>query len=247
MQADKNKYDALGCAEASMGFGQQSGCPNYISPSLAVEFDTRYTKGHADLYVPHIALVQNGNLAMPLHKAVRMNSNGQEVRDCEYHTVRISWSPSAQLFQVYFNEELRLSYKGDISKIFGKEKNIYFGFTGASSTQANMQMVCVQSVDVSIDEAFDSRRNFEEGVGIFPNPISERLTVQLNFQSEQKINIQLFNVSGKLIYEIPKHSVKNNQYYFNMPGLPSGVYYITVSNGKSRVSRKLVHIASIRA
>jgi hypothetical protein len=247
MHSDKTKYSAIGCADAAMGFAQQTGCYNYITPSLAVEFDTRFTKTQADIYVPHIALVQNGNTAQPLHKAVRMNSSGQEVRDCEYHSCRISWSPSTQLLQVYFEEELRLSYKGDISKIFGKEKNIYFGFTASSSTQANIQMVCIQSVDVSIDEEFDSRRSFEEGVGIFPNPLNERLTVNLNFDASQKVNIQLFNVMGKLIYEIPKHAVKNNQYHFNMPGLPSGVYYVTVSNGKNRVSRKLVHIASIRA
>jgi hypothetical protein len=247
MQADKNKYSAIGCAGSSMGFAQEIGCNSYISPSLAVEFDTKFTKSHADLYVPHIALVQNGNAVLPLHKAVRINSTGQEVRDCEYHSARVCWSPSTQLLQVYFDEELRLSYKGDISKIFGKEKNIYFGFTGSSSSLANMQMVCIQSVDVSVDEAYDNRRSFEEGVGIFPNPLNERLTVNLNFDAAQKVNIQLFNVMGKLIYEIPKHAVKTNQYYFNLPGLPSGIYYVTVSNGQNRVSRKLVHIASIRA
>ena len=247
MQTDKNKYSAIGCAGAAMGFAQETGCNSYISPSLAVEFDTKFTKTQPDLYVPHIALLQNGNTLVPLHKAVRINSTGQEVRDCEYHSASVSWSPSSQLLLVYFDGELRLSYKGDISKIFGKEKNIYFGFTGSSSAQATMQMVCIQSVDVSIDEAYDSRRSFEEGVGIFPNPLNERLTVNLNFDASQKVNIQLFNVMGKLIYEIPKHSVKNNQYYFNLPGLPSGIYYVTVSNGQNRVSRKLVHVASIRA
>jgi hypothetical protein len=247
MQTDKNRYNAIGCAGAAMGFAQETGCNSYISPSLAVEFDTKFTKTQADLYVPHIALVQNGNTIVPLQKAVRINSTGQEVRDCEYHSASVSWSPSSQLLQVYFDGELRLSYKGDISKIFGKEKNIYFGFTGSSAAQATMQMVCIQSVDVSVDEVYDSRRSFEEGVGIFPNPLNERLTVNLNFDASQKVNIQLFNVMGKLIYEIPKHSVKNNQYYFNLPGLPSGIYYVTVSNGQNRVSRKLVHVASIRA
>jgi hypothetical protein len=247
MQSDRNRLSAIGCTGSAMGFAQEVGCNSFISPSLAVEFDTRFTKTQADLYVPHIALVQNGNTALPLHKAVRINSTGQEVRDCEYHSASVSWSPSSQLLQVYFDGELRLSYKGDISKIFGKEKNIYFGFTSSSSAQANMQMVCIQSVDVSIDEAYDNRRSFEEGVGIFPNPLNERLTVNLNFDVSQKVNIQLFNVMGKLIYEIPKHAVKSNQYYFNLPGLPSGIYYVTVSNGQNRVSRKLVHVASIRA
>lgn len=247
MHNDKRKYDALGCAQASLGFGIHNNCPSFISPSIAVEFDAKYSAGHADLYVPHIAVIQNGNMQSPIHKAVRMNSNGMDIKDCEYHLVRVTWKPSTQLLQVYFDGELRVSHKGDISKVFGKEKNIYFGFTGASGTQAGSQMVCVQSVDVTIDEVFDNKRNFEEGVGIYPNPLNERLTVDLRFDSEQKVYIQLFNINGKVVFDIPKHAVKNNQYFLNLPGLPSGVYYITVSNGKNRVSRKIVHISSIRA
>ncbi len=247
MHANKAKYSALGCADAALGFGQHGTCTNVISPSLAVEFDTRFTKGQADLYVPHIALVRDGNFAAPVHKAVRMRSVGQDVRDCEYHNCRITWSPSKQLLQVFFDDELRMSYIGDIAQLFGKEKNIYFGFTAASGVQANMQMVCIQSVDISLDEDYDNKRNFEEGVGIYPNPIRERLTVDISFDVEQKISIELFDITGNLVYEIPKHSVKNNQYYFNMPGLPTGIYYISVSNGYNRVSRKIIHISTIRA
>jgi hypothetical protein len=98
-----------------------------------------------------------------------------------------------------------------------------------------------------LDEDYDNKRNFEEGVGIYPNPIRERLTVDISFDVEQKISIELFDITGNLVYEIPKHSVKNNQYYFNMPGLPTGIYYISVSNGYNRVSRKIIHISTIRA
>lgn len=247
MHTSKEKYDALGCADAAMGFGQATGCQNVISPSLAVEFDTRFTKGQADLYVPHIAVVRDGNFAAPLQKAVRMRDGGRDVRDCEYHNVRICWLPSRQLLEVYFDDELRLTYKGDIASIFGKEKNIYIGFTGGSGTQANMQMICIQSVDVQVDEDFEQKRSFEEGVGIYPNPIREKLTIDLNFDKELDVQIQLYSATGKLIYEIPMHKVKQNQYFFNMPGLPSGVYYVTATDGYHRVSRKIVHISTIRA
>jgi hypothetical protein len=73
------------------------------------------------------------------------------------------------------------------------------------------------------------------------------LTVDLSFSKEEKINIQLFDGSGKVVQEIPNHYVKNNQYYFNMPGLPSGIYYITVTNGQHRVSKKIFHSSTTRA
>jgi len=246
MHSSKDKYDALGCADACLGVGSYD-CPTAIKPSLAVEFDTRYTKGHADLYVPHISLIRDGNFYRPLLKPVRMRSVGKDLRDCEYHSVKISWRPSKQLLEVYFENELRISYKGDLNLFFGKEKNIYIGFTGSSGPQANMQMICVQSIDIQVDDEFDQKKMFEEAVGIFPNPIRERLTIDVHFQYDQKILVQLFDATGKLIYEIPRHKVKDNQYFFNLPGLPSGIYYVSVTNGVNQVSKKIVHLASVRA
>ena len=247
MHADKDGYDALGCSGAALGVGAEGDCQDAILPSLAVEFDTKYSRGQPDIYVPHLAVVRNGDFVNPLVKATRIRSSGQDVRDCEYHDVRITWSPSKQALEVYFDDELRLSYNGDISKFFGDQKNIYIGFTAATGGQANMQMVCVQSVEVNIDEVFEKKRSFEEGVGIYPNPIRERLTIDIDFSEEKYVQIQLFDATGNLIYEIPTHAVRENQYYFNMPGLPSGIYYVTVTNGVHRVSKKIVHIATIRA
>lgn len=247
MHSHETGYDALGCSGAALGFGTDGDCKNVILPSLAVEFDTKYSRGQPDIYVPHLAVIRDGNFAEPLVKATRIRSSGQDVRDCEYHDVRITWSPSKEVLEVYFDDELRVSYHGDINSFFGNKKNIYIGFTAATGTQANMQMICVQSVEVNIDEEFEKKRSFEEGIGIYPNPIRERLTIDINFTEEKYVQIQLFDAFGNLVYEIPTHAVRENQYYFNMPGLASGIYYVTVTNGVHRVSKKIVHIATIRA
>lgn len=249
MHTHANAYDALGCSGAAMGFGQVVGSTCLaIKPSLALEIDSRYNRSHSDILQPHLALVKDGNLAVPLVPAVAAAASGQEVLDCEYHDVRIHWLPSQQKLDVYFDGVLRLSYKGDIAQtVFGGAENIYFGFTGSSSQLPNMQMICVQSVTIELDEAFSRRRSFEEGVGIYTNPLREKLTVDLQFEREEYIQLQLYDSSGRLIYEVPTHSVRENQYYFNLPGLPSGVYYVTVTNGTQRVSKKIVHISTIRA
>ncbi len=247
MHTHKDGYDALGCGESALGYAATSDCPNAISPSLAIEFDTKYSRGLPDLYVPHLSLIKNGLQSAPLISSPKIRSFGQDVRDCEYHDVQIRWRPSTSILEVFFDGEKRLSYQGDLQQFFGDEKNIYFGFTGSTGRQANMQMICVQSVIVEVDEAFERRKSFEQGIGIYPNPIREKLTIDLEFQEEQYVQMQLFDVTGKLIYEIPTHAVRENQYYFNLPGLPSGVYYVTVTNGTDRISKKIVHVATIRA
>lgn len=247
MHTAAEQYDALGCTGSVMGFGKSSSCKG-IGPSLALEIDTRYNRQHKDIYQPHLALVKDGNLSDPLVKPVRAKAYGKDVRDCEYHDVRITWQPSKQELCIYFDDELRIQYSKDlIEEIFGGQKSVYFGFTGSTSSRANMQMVCIQSLIIEVDEEFERARDFKESIGIYPNPLKEKITVDLDLQEEQKVQLQLYDSSGKLIYEIPEHLTQDKKYFFNLPGLPSGVYYVTVTNGSERVSKKVVHIATIRA
>jgi len=247
MHTDSAKYDALGCHGATMGFGKSTNCEG-IKPSLAVEIDTRFNRSHKDLYQPHLTLVKDGNLSKPLVAPIRAKTYGKDVRDCEYHNVRITWMPSKQELLVYFDGELRITYNKDIlHDIFGGAEEIYFGFTGSTSSRANMQMICIQSLVVEVDGDFERKRSFESSIGIYPNPLKEKVTIDVNLSEEQDVQMQLYDSSGKLIYEIPTHATQIKKYYFNLPGLPSGVYYVTVTDGTNRVSKKIVHISTIRA
>lgn len=239
---------ALGCGGNAMGFARRDGCTNGIQSSLAIEFDSRYNIGDKDIFKPHLALIQDGNLAEPLVAAIPILSNGKTPLDCEFHDVRVTWSPSKQELLVYVDNQLRLSYTGDVyQKIFAGATEVYFGFTAASSAQASAQMVCVQNVVEELDETFNRKQTFEQSVGIYANPMREKLTIDIRFQNDEYLQMQLFDASGKVIYDIPAHLVRQNQYHFNLPGLPSGVYYVTVTNGTNRVSKRIVHIATMRA
>jgi hypothetical protein len=247
MHADSSGFDALGCQGAVMGFGRALNC-DAIKPSLALEIDTRFNRSHKDLYQPHLALVKDGDLAKPLIDPVRAKTFGEDVRDCEFHNVRITWLPSLKEFSIYFDGELRITYNKDIlNDFFDGMSEIYFGFTGSTGARANMQMVCVQSLKMEVDSDFERNRNFEDGVGIYPNPLNEKLTIDVNLAVEENVQLQLYDSTGKLIFEIPTHPTQDQKYYFNMPGLPTGVYYVTVTNGTTRVSKKIVHISTIRA
>lgn len=247
LHKDSAMYDALGCQGAGLGFGKAANCDG-ISPSLALEIDTRFNRSHKDIYQPHLTLVKDGNLSKPLIAPTRAKTYGKDVRDCEYHDIRVTWLPSKQELCIYFDGELRITYKEDIlNEIFGGSQSVYFGFTGSTSNRANMQMVCIQSLVIEVDGDFERKRSFEDAIGIYPNPLKEKITVDLDLSEEQEVQLQLYDSTGKLIYEIPTHTTQTKKYYFNMPGLPSGVYYVTVTNGTNRVSKKIVHISTIRA
>lgn len=247
MHTDSSAYDALGCNGAVMGFGRNVHCEG-IQPSLALEIDTRFNRSHKDLYQPHLTLVKDGNLAKPLVEPIRAKTYGKDVRDCEYHDVKITWSPSKQELCVYFDGELRMTYNQDLLEdIFGGKSEVYFGFTGSTSSRANMQMICIQSLIIEVDGDFERKRSFEDAIGIYPNPLKEKVTIDVNLSEEKDVQMQLYDSTGKLVYEIPTHPTQVKKYFFNLPGLPSGVYYVTATDGTNRVSKKIVHISTIRA
>jgi len=244
---DKNALEALGCGGEGMGFAKMANRCEGIGNSLAIEFDSRYSTGERDLYRPHLTLVQNGQTNRPLINPIALLPAG-EILDCEYHAVKIVWKPSKREMLIYIDENLRLTYNGDlVNDIFGGADELYFGFTASSSAQAYAQGVCVEGVIMELDPIFERRNKFEQGVGIFTNPIQERLTIDIDFPQDDYVQIQLFDSSGKVIYEIPSHLVRENEYSFNLPGLPTGTYYVTVTNGTERVSKKITHISTMRA
>ena len=155
MHTDTTNLDALGCHGSLLGFGSTNSCEG-IKPSLALEIDTRFNRSHKDLYQPHLTLVQDGNLTNPLVTPVRTKTDGNDVRDCEYHNIRIAWIPSKLELSIYFDGELRITYKKDIVEdVFDGSREIYFGFTGSTGKRANMQTVCVQSLKMELDGVFE--------------------------------------------------------------------------------------------
>ena len=248
MHTNSSAYNALGCKGDLMGYGRSSSCEG-IQPSLAVEMDTKFTKNQKDSHEPHLAIVQNGDLSQPVHPPVPINDARINVLDCEYHSILIKWLPSKQELTVYYHKDLRLTYKRNLVKdIFNGQHKVYFGFTGSTGDRANMQVICIQNVIMELDPNFDNKKqDFENAINIYPNSLKKRLTIDVDLDEEEYLEIQLYNSAGDLIYEIPTHLVQENQYFFNLPNLPSDVYYVTVSNGEYQVTKKIVHVDNTRA
>ena len=131
----------------ALGDGQQCNsfpCP--ISPSLAVEFDTwdNTIDGINDIACHHISLQSNGimNAANALVPPACMRLGGQAVIDGLNHSVCIAWDPALQLFTVFFDQELIVSYTGNIAALFSTPSLVHWGFTGASGGLAQSQSIC---------------------------------------------------------------------------------------------------------
>ncbi|MCF6356722.1 MAG: T9SS type A sorting domain-containing protein [Draconibacterium sp.] len=76
-----------------------------------------------------------------------------------------------------------------------------------------------------------------ENVNIYPNPSSGQLNIKLNNYKQEVVEMELFDVSGKLILNSTLTESLNN---FNIESLQPGVYIIKLSNSGISVTHKFL-------
>lgn len=119
-----------------------------ISTSLIVEFDTFQNSSLGDPFFDHIAVQTNGipnhlnptnNLAGP----VQASSTNPNIEDNQVHNVRIEWNATSNVFSVFFDCILRLSFTQDLkSTVFNNANNTYIGFVGSTGGLSNLHQLC---------------------------------------------------------------------------------------------------------
>ena len=126
-----------------------------LDPGIAVEFDTYQSPGYNDPIFDHVSIQRNAlfqhsaitTLAGPA-SMIALNPNVEDGKD---HVVRITWNAPLKEFKVYFDCDLRLTYKADLKKDIYKGKNVYWGFSGAAGSQSNEQTICIERASMLDD------------------------------------------------------------------------------------------------
>jgi hypothetical protein len=77
----------------------------------------------------------------------------------------------------------------------------------------------------------------ENDLVVYPNPVSDRLTVKLRTNDFQVSNMAVYDINGKLIRT---QAVSDNQIEMSMQNLAAGNYFLRLSDGKNSVTTKFV-------
>lgn len=130
-----------GGVSSSLGYGG-------ISPSIAVEIDIwPNDQTMNDPPEDHISIMQNGetnhSTADNLSGPVTASSTSNNIEDCQWHDVQITWDPTINSIAVYFDGVFRTSYTGNIiNDIFGGNSNVFWGWTGGTGGASADQSFC---------------------------------------------------------------------------------------------------------
>lgn len=80
------------------------------------------------------------------------------------------------------------------------------------------------------------------GLTIYPNPVSDMLTIELPTVEAAKVQIQLIDVLGRVVTEINNHDSAEFSVEVDVTNFKAGVYFVKVTDGKewTEVSRVVV-------
>ena len=77
----------------------------------------------------------------------------------------------------------------------------------------------------------------ENDLVVYPNPVSDRITVKLRTNDFQVSNMAVYDINGKLIRT---QAVSDNQIEMSTQSLAAGNYFLRLSDGKNSVTTKFV-------
>ena len=81
---------------------------------------------------------------------------------------------------------------------------------------------------------------FNSNITVMPNPNNGQFSLIFTFQKQQNINVKILNSLGQQISDEYVENVTNNLINVDMSGKPQGVYFILVSNGTEKATRKVI-------
>jgi gliding motility-associated-like protein len=129
---------SIGSSGEGMGF-------NGVTPSIGIALDTYQNFNLNDPAYDHISIQANGVIshANDLAGPIPVSSTTDDVEDCQWHKLRISWDASGRWLRTYFDGVLRLEKQIDlVTTIFNNDPLVYWGFSGATGSRFNLQQFC---------------------------------------------------------------------------------------------------------
>lgn len=89
------------------------------------------------------------------------------------------------------------------------------------------------------DETLDTKENeLKNSISIYPNPVSDKITISLSNQASKESFVSLVDMTGKVVYS---QNVNNtNKITIDVRGFSKGNYILTIQNQKQNHSQKIV-------
>ena len=155
---------SVGSAGGGLGF-------DGVVPSIGVTLDTYQNTGNNDPYYDHIDFQYNGNLNH-IGTPPAISATSDNVEDCNWHTLRITWDAPSTTYTAYFDGILRITTVNDlVTTTFKGDPMVFWGFTGSTGGSSNLQQFCT-ALTPAYKQLSNQKRCIGEPITFYDSTIS---------------------------------------------------------------------------
>ncbi len=123
-----------------------------------------------------------------------------------------------------------------VVEVLGKEQGIKFITIGANNPNGNVNFEVNESYVTKIEDVLNGA-----SLKVFPNPVDENMTIQVEIRKNTNLNISVINLLGKAIISDNQDLNEGIQTMnINLDNLPSGIYFLNLSDGQETISHKIM-------
>ena len=100
------------------------------------------------------------------------------------------------------------------------------------------------NIDFSVNEAYiTGLEDVLNGalIKVFPNPVADKVNVQLELKENMDLEVSVINLLGELILSENKNLDQGvNTLTINLQDLPAGIYFLNLSDGQEIISQRMI-------
>ena len=113
----------------------------------------------------------------------------------------------------------------------------WHSISGAWGTNGNM---LIMPVICDMAPAGITEGSLNKNITVLPNPTSGLVNVVVTLSSKEDLTISVSNALGQTVISNDYNSIVNDMISLDLSSLNNGVYFVTVSNGKDKMVKKVV-------
>ncbi len=151
-----------------------------------------------------------------------VNHNGQLDATALSYTTNFGEKPDSIFINVY-----------DLGTPYQPDNILWSTYKGSNSRAGNLSLNNItSSITTPILQGIT--------INVMPNPIFEQGSVQFILTDNMDLSANLFNVNGQFIQPFFKQNLLKGQHEFELPILPSGIYFLKVQDNQNRQAIKQI-------
>jgi PKD repeat protein len=123
------------------------------------------------------------------------------------------------------------------SVFIGANTTFKFEFTNGDGNN-----LYIDDINITSSSSINELNNQDFGIYIAPNPVIENATISLISKIDEKVNVEVRDILGKLIHSIENYGIKEGENIINInaSGYSKGLYFISVASDRTKVTQKML-------